>query len=360
MTGTVAFVTKPIEAPWTDGTKNLVRDLAVGLSRPTLVYSTRGETLSLGRPTLVPKGPARVPFAVRVIGELSGSPPDILHFFFAPNARSCGIARAWIRALRARGFRGATIQTVASTPKEWKRSLFFADHVVVQSEWAKQQLAEVRSSGVSVIRPATPIPVVTEERLAIARESVGASGARIITYPGDLEFSKGAWTAARAFVRLAKRIPEARVVFACRRKTPRALVVEADIAAYLRAEGLEDRAAFVGEVKDLPALLAISSVVVFPVEDLFGKVDHPLVLLEAEALGVPLVLSDYGPLLELAADAHVDSRNLDAFVAATVQIIESGAAIESTRSKKQGVGIGTTPFVEAYEQVYEQALRGRH
>jgi phosphatidylinositol alpha-1,6-mannosyltransferase len=52
-------------------------------------------------------------------------------------------------------------------------------------------------------------------------------------------------------------------------------------------------------VKNILALMQASSGVVFPVDDLYGKVDLPIVLLEALALGVPVFALAEGPLLDL-------------------------------------------------------------
>ncbi len=342
----VGFVTKPVEAPWTDGTKNLVRDLVVGLDREVVAFSTRGEPLALGKGTRIPRGPESMPFGARVLAEFSAKPPGILHFFFAPNPRSCGLARAWILALRLRGFRGKTVQTVASRPREWTKGLFFADRVVVQSEWAKGELARVREKGISVIPPSIPQRVVTDAEAHAAREALQIDpGARLVVYPGDLEFSRGAFTSARAFALMARKEKDLVLVLACRRKTERAKDVEGDLARYLEKEGVLPRVRFAGEVPDLSALLAASALVLFPVEDLYGKVDHPLVLLEARSLGIPCVLSDHAPLRELPAIAHLPAFDAPGFAEAGLKALRTTPRVEPVR-------LGADTFVAAYEAVY--------
>ena len=125
-------------------------------------------------------------------------------------------------------------------------------------------------------------------------------------YPGDYEVSHGAATLARAVAAIVRKVPAARVVFACRAKTPKSAIARAAVENDLRAAGLLDRTRHAGEVDDMAALIAASSVVAFPVDDLYGKVDVPLVLLEALALGVPIVAARGGPLEALSTARFVD------------------------------------------------------
>ena len=83
----VLFVSKPVAPPWNDSSKNLVRDLALGLTRyAPAVMTRRGEDHSLGGAVAAdPVYPASAGgFApgmkdnARVMGRLlTGSAPDV-------------------------------------------------------------------------------------------------------------------------------------------------------------------------------------------------------------------------------------------------------------------------------------------
>jgi phosphatidylinositol alpha-1,6-mannosyltransferase len=65
--------------------------------------------------------------------------------------------------------------------------------------------------------------------------------------------------------------------------------------------GLLHHVRFLREVEDFESLLAMATVVLFPVQSLYRKMDIPVTLLQALALGRPLIVSTLPPLAELLA-----------------------------------------------------------
>lgn len=308
----VLYVSKPVEPPWHDGSKNLVRDLAehvpdiapivlTATSAPGLAERVACETI------YAQSGGGYAPKLrenARVLARLLGAPrEDLWHFVFAPNPASSTAARVAIGAqkLRSRARRPRVVQTVASTPKEYVgvSNLLFGDVVVAQSKDTHGKLVRhgVSPELLRVIPPCARAPEPpTEARTQALRATFPKLGERYVVYPGDLEVSSGARTVLDATSGLCRLGFD--VVFACRAKTPRAQQCQAALLADLAPE-LQDRVHFAGTVSDLPALLAGAFAVVFPVDDLYGKVDLPLVLLESLSLGVPLLVARGGPLTEI-------------------------------------------------------------
>jgi phosphatidylinositol alpha-1,6-mannosyltransferase len=175
---------------------------------------------------------------------------------------------------------------------------------------------------VRVIPPCADVPrEPTLEAMRAVRAKLDLGDAPIVLYPGDYEVSRGAATVARAVHAIVREKPTARVVFACRSKTPRAAAARTAIEAELRAGGLLDRARLAGDIDDMHALVKASSVVAFPVDDLYGKVDIPLVLLEALALGVPIVAARGGPLEAIATARFVEPDDDDALASETTRFL---------------------------------------
>ena len=178
----------------------------------------------------------------------------------------------------------------------------------------------------------------------------------MFVYPGDLEVSSGAETVARAVAPIVDALPSAVVVFACRPKTPEAPRIEALLRARLDARSVR----FVREI-DLPALLALASCVLFPVDDLYGKVDLPISLLEAMRLGVPVVALDSGPLADLREAVQVAAGDAGALAQSAVRlvtdhlfrgaVIAAGKRAVTERYDARGVAA-------AYERVYDEVLNG--
>ena len=367
----ILFVSKPIAPPWNDVSKNLVRDLARNLGRARATVLTIDGAPSLGERVLMEPiyatagrfAPGLAQNARVVRRLLTGDPHDVWHFVFAPNPASSTVARLTSRTRRTFGWKGRVVQTIASAPRTFDgvAQWIFGDVVVVVSEWMRGCLlgAGVKRE-VRVIQPCAEAPAKpTEEAIRTVRRELDVGDAPLVLYPGDYEVSRGAATVARAVATLARKLPSARVVFACRAKTPKSAEARGLIERDLRAAGLLDRTRHAGEVKDMPALLAASSVVAFPVDDLYGKVDIPLVLLEALALGVPVVAARGGPLEALTSARFVDPDD-DAKLAADVIhfLVEPRAARDAAVAGEVLFRARFTPAASAaaYDDLYAEAL----
>jgi phosphatidylinositol alpha-1,6-mannosyltransferase len=322
----VLFVSKPIAPPWHDGSKNLVRDIAANLARAQPTVFTIPGAPSIGpRVMQEPLYRSAGEFApalmanARVMARLAkGDAQDIWHFVFAPNAASSAGARLVRSLRRAMGWKGHIVQTVASAPKNFSevRRWIFGDRVVVLSEWMRGRLlgAGVAARDLRVIPPcAAKPPKVTPEDARRVRARLGLGDGPIVVYPGDYEVSSGALAVVNAARSVARSVPDVKFVFACRMKTKGAAAAKKKLTEEIAGQGLTERILQVGEIDDLHTLLGTASAVAFPVDELYGKIDLPLVVLESLALGVPLVLARGGPLESIEAARFVepgDARGL--------------------------------------------------
>jgi glycosyltransferase involved in cell wall biosynthesis len=364
----VLFVSKPIVPPWHDGSKNLVRDVATHLThaRPTVFVTPGAERLG-PRVTIEPIYRDAGRFApglvanARVVGRLlTGDPHDAWHFVFAPNAASSSAAIFARRVQRTLGWRGPVVQTVASAPREFDgvARWIFGDAVVALSQWMRGRLigAGVRADAIRVIPPCAAAPIApSAERIANIRALIDVDAdAPIVLFPGDYEVSRGAETMADATAAIARAIPEVRVVFACRPKTQNAAAARAAIEAKLAASHLTSHVRHAGEVADMHALLAAARVVAFPVDDLYGKVDLPLVLLESLALGIPMVLARGGPLEAIDAARFVDPSNAEALANEVIALLQNAGDLPE-RAKAAYAARYTPGIVAAqYDALYRE------
>jgi len=314
----VLFVSKPVAPPWHDGSKNLVRDVAAHLERavPTVMTtdtfagaSTLPDRVRLEAVYKTSGGfsPAMLANARVLARLLRGDPLDVWHFVFAPNPASSGAAFVAKNARRLLGFRGPVVQTIASAPRSFEgvSRLVFGDHVVALSEHTRGRLVAAGVSGVPlhVIPPCAAAPARPRDEDVAALKARHELRGKVVLYPGDIEHSRGAWNAVAALPALLRVQKDVTLVLACRKKTPRAEQAEHDVLSEVARLGLRAHVRCLGEVTSMPTLLAASDVVAFPVDDLYGKVDVPLVLIEALALGVPLVVAEDGPLEALTPAA---------------------------------------------------------
>jgi phosphatidylinositol alpha-1,6-mannosyltransferase len=374
VTPRVLFISKPIAPPFHDGSKCLVRDVATHLTRvePT-VMSVPGAPPLTAFPGSAPVRTAAAygapggftpAFSANLRAAswvLLRSRASVWHFVFAPNARTSGAGRFM---KRARGV--PVVQTVASPPRSFAdpKSLFFGDVIVAQSAWTRDAIeSSYTGSGLPPPRLAViPPPVPELEPPSAAdvqrvRQGLGLSPEqRYLLYPGDLETSSGGEASAALAERVPSAVSNVLTVFAYRKKTPRA----AEIAAKLSARLPPAHTRFVEDTPDILALVAGAAALIFPVDDLWGKVDLPIVLLEAMALGVPVIALDQGPLRDLQGVLKVPNLEVSAWLDAVIRLSNDGAERERvTAAQREALAVHHRASVvaRAYEDLYLELAR---
>jgi phosphatidylinositol alpha-1,6-mannosyltransferase len=329
----VLFISKPVSAPFHDGTKCLVRDVSTHLQQVTSVVLTshgseprlRGLAEIESVPLYSDAGGFTPAFAQNLRAAawvLARSRADVWHFVFAPNKRSSQAGR-WLKRLR----RVPVVQTIASPPRSFEGvdELLFGDHVVAQSRWTRDRVLSVyaaKSARLPFEMSVIPPPVDSRlarsaDARARARAKLGIEGdAAVFVYPGDLETSSGAETAVELSAELRARVPGSVLVIAYRRKTERADEIARRLSRRLDPASTR----LVSELDDLLGLISGAAAVLFPVDELTGKVDLPIVLLESMVLGVPVVALGIGPLADLDGAELVPTLDPSAWLEALVRM----------------------------------------
>ena len=103
------------------------------------------------------------------------------------------------------------------------------------------------------------------------------------------------------------------------------------------------------------ALLAGAAAVVFPVDDLWGKVDLPIVLLEAMALGVPVIVLDRGPLQDLQGVLKVPSLDAASWLTQIASLLADSArcaALVANQRAALAERHAAAVVARAYEDLY--------
>lgn len=305
----ILMVSKPVVPPWNDSSKNLVKDLALAGTRFTYrVLTVKGYQLNSPHIVNEPIYRAAGQFSPAIeqnlrafLRLLKKDTTNLTHFFFAPNEKTSLAARladSWRSRL--------TVQTVCSAPKSFAHAtrILFANKIVVLSQHTRQSFiqAGINPHRLMVIPPGIQIPPqpMPQEKQQIREEYNIPPGSPLVIYPGDYQFSSAADTFARAILQLED-LP-ATYIFACRIKQQASIAEEQRIRQMLLEAGMLSRVIMLREVKDMLRLLSICDLCVLPAESLYAKMDVPLVLLEAMALGVPLIIADHPPLSEILSD----------------------------------------------------------
>jgi phosphatidylinositol alpha-1,6-mannosyltransferase len=366
---TILLVSKPVEPPWNDSSKNLVRDLVLGMRRhDAIAFGRKGGDRELGRARLEPLHPQAgtgrfAPASsdhLRVLGRLAfGRRGELWHFFFAPNPKTSTIARAACRARRVR-----SVQTVCSVPRDDvdPGRVLFADRVVVLSRFTADRFARAGLAPERIVRipPAAPplVPLAPDRREKTRRRLGVDEDTPLVLYPGDLEFGNGARLTVEAHARLPK---ETRLVLACRAKTPRARAIDAELRELTVRLGTSERVQFLGETSQILDVVGAADIVTLPSDVPYAKMDYPLVLLEAMALARPVVVATGTPAAELAEGgaARAVAPDVDTLADAISTLVADRAHREALGGLARETALAEhdrTRMAAAYEALYDSLV----
>ncbi len=313
----VLLATRPIVPPWDEASKNFAYFLGKTVSGHEL-------TLLGTRDTSLPELPATATlapvyrsahFGLREKADLfrylrnKRSEFDITHYLFTPTRLNIGI----IRAL-ARPSTGKTIQTVATlrtdlySPKTL-RGLLFADRITVYTDATKRKLNDLGLTNVERIYPGIDLdryqPRVKSQ--AVLDQYQLSADDFLVVYPGEYTRLGATDYLVETLIRhFTGAVAEPFVfLFACRIKNEADRVKREEVRERFREAGCLDRVRFdEGDATaDMAAVYNTADVIAFPVGDLKGKFDVPLIIIEAYASGKPVILSDLEAFREFSNDA---------------------------------------------------------
>lgn len=252
----------------------------------------------------------------------------------------------------------------------WGRcALFRCQRYVVASRW---QRGELLALGVDEARLVSLPNLVDREKLratpkATARAALlgEAGGGPLVGWAGHFHHVKGVDTLLEAFARLADERPDARLALAWS-----GIGDAGPIAARIRALGLGERTIRLGQV-DIGQLLSAVDVMALPYRLTIGQGAFPNLVMEAMAVGVPLVTTDLPLLRELADDGQdallVPPDDPAALAAALARLLDEPALAASMaraqHARMDGLLAPATlaaRYVELYETVRGEWNARRH
>lgn len=352
-------ISKPVRPPWSDSSKNLVRDI--------VTHSTRTSFDLMGDPEFQPEWRGANWLSVyggrgayapglaekaRALGSVLKAPRsvDAFHLFFAPNPASGGALRP-VLALKRR----PVVHTICSVPRSFETAARWinADVTVALSEFTAENL---RAAGVPDVRLIPP--GIDPERFG-SPSACGFPSRPTLLFAGDYEVGGGAQRLIECAPAVIAAVPEVKFVFACRPKTADAAAGEAEARQKVADAGLTESFEFLGEVKDVGELLRSCTIAVLPIDSTWRKMDIPLVLLEAMALGKPVVVTDQPPLSEILAGGggrHVPTHDSEALGETLVAMLSDEQSLR-TLGDEAAVSVRTNwniaTLAGRYEDLYE-------
>ncbi len=365
----VLLATRPLTPPWDEASKNFAYFLGKEIKGNDLTLLTTGGSLA-GLPASVHQEPifSRGHFDLKAKLELfrylrkARNIFDITHYLFTPTKQNTGIIR-WL----AKPTRGKTIQTVATLrddlySPQTLRSLLFADRIVTYTDRSKQKLERLGFRNVTRIYPGIDLeryrPQLKSQE--ILRQLGRTENEFIVIYPGEYVRLGATDMLTDAFIGFFRKHPDTgiRFVFACRVKNDADARKKEEVQRRFADAGLLNYVSFSDTIADMPALYNTADLVVFPVGDLNGKFDVPLIIIEAYACGKPVILSD----LEQFAEFSNPDICVTISRGSSEKFIESVAYLQDNVQERNRLGENARRFVQdrfdlkntakQYEEIY--------
>ncbi len=349
----VLLATRPIVPPWDEASKNFAYFLAKEVREAALTVLTAGENLpelpdTVTQEHIYPS--AHLGFGakltlLRYLRDRRGD-FDITHYLFTPAKRNVLI----IRNL-AHPTKGKTIQTVATlredlySPEELK-SLLFADTIVVYTDRTRARLEELGFGNVTRIYPGIDLDLYRpkEKDRDLLDEFRFSENDFIVVYPGEYSRLGATDMIVESLLYHFNKHQDSnlRFIFACRVKNDTDAKKKAEVVAALDAADLLPKVAFTDTSFDMPALYNLADVIAFPVTDMKGKFDVPLVIIEAYACGKPVILSDLPAFEEFSnEDISVTVKR-----GSNEDFMKAVTTLQSDPARRAELGKNARAFVE--------------
>ncbi len=299
----ILLATRPITPPWDEASKNFAYFLGKSITDHRLTL--------LGTTTPLPELPATATVApVFHKSHLNGLEKarlfwflfnqrnafDVTHYLFTPTKQNSFFIKNFLTPTK-----GKTVQTIATlrsdlySPEELK-SILYADQLVVYTDQTKKKLTDLGFSNVTRIYPGIDLTLYqAKPKNEAFLASLGLSPEHhIALYPGEYVRLGATDTLTQFCIDYFTKNPDSslRFVFACRIKNEADAIKKAEVQKRLRDAGVEKFVVYTDTVPDMPSLYNLADIILFPVENLAGKFDVPLVIIEAYACNKPVILSD--------------------------------------------------------------------
>jgi len=324
----ILFVTRPLSPPWDEASKNFAYSLAKNISQSEINIMTDQKDSSFSSDLIFPhkvytaSENSRFDFWQKVCAIFFQfkirNKFDIHHYFFIPTILNSFLIKNFLKNPKTK-----TIQTIATLREDlWSdkdiRKILFANIIIVYSAFAKNKLNNLGFENVFQIYPGIDLQEYkqisfqeTQKNLLtdFSNESkVSKNFTKMHSKENDFVINfTGEYTRLGAidliidsFIDIAKKNPSIKLSLAVRIKNEKDALKKRLIKKKLKKNNLLNQVSFFDngryKMKNVYNLCDIS---LFPVNNMQGKFDIPLAVVEAMACQKPVIISDLPILAEL-------------------------------------------------------------
>jgi glycosyltransferase involved in cell wall biosynthesis len=369
----VLLITRPICPPWDEASKNFAYFLSKNIDSVEFGLLTNG---------IIPDMPSNVRQKViytsndfsyfqklRLIRNLRKikNDYDILHYIFTPTKQNSFLLKHFVNYKKRKETK--TIQTIATLREDLYKEkeikdLLFGDLIITYSDYAKDKLNKLGFNNVKRVYPGIDLdlysPASKDEEL---RKNLNLTkNDFVISYSGEYTRLGATDDFVNMVIKYQSELfrKNIKLIFACRIKNDKDARKRNSIIKSFSKKKLLELVRFPKTFNSMEKMYNLSDICLFPVQNMKGKFDIPLVIPEAMACGKPVVLSDLPILAELSNGQNsviISRGDIDA-------LAQSIFDLHDNPEKRKKIGIGARKFVEnrfdikkiaeIYEKIYEK------
>ncbi len=314
----ILLLTRPICPPWDEASKNFAYTLANNVKDAEMHLLTRGKVEGLPESVVQhdiytsskwdwgQKIKAYL-FLIKEVFFKRGRNINVLHSFFTPTKLNVFALKLLIGPKKIK-----TIQTLATLRNdlysdEHIKKIIHADLIITYSDYAREKLKKMGFKNVKRIYPGINLSDYSprEKNKELMERYKIRPDDFVINFTGEYARLGAINDVVESFTDLAKQHNDFHLQLALRIKNQKDAEKKQKVIERLKEAGCLDRVSFLDNGKyKMPDVYNLCDVSIFPVRDMQGKFDIPLVVIEAMACGKPVIASNIERLRYFLNDSN--------------------------------------------------------
>ena len=322
----VLLVTRPLDYPWNEGSKNLAYMIAKNVKDQNIhILVRKGFNEKINKNVILHEiYPSKHKYDVSRFEKLKlfffllkVKDIDVYHFIYTPEKYSSIINNLLMKIKSKK-----SVQTIPTKLKKVSSGLFFADRVVTISDFTKNLL--LRHNIKNVIKIDTGVDTnyfkPFKKKGLIKRYNI--KNKFVVLFPIDLEKGRG----SRIILKIIKDMSSFKNVLfiVSYRSTKKRILEERYLKNILIKLNLSKKVVFIKDPKDVRELINVSNVAVYPIVNSYEKHEIPMILLECMSMEKPIIINDIPPMNEIINDGEgIKVNGYFEMKSAIIKLIES-------------------------------------
>ena len=367
----ILLITRPICPPWDEGSKNFAYYLAKNIKNLEIHLMTKGELSDLS-PNVIQHPIYKTStvssfdfrekmrslfFQFKTKGDF-----DVNHYFFTPTKLNSFLIKNFLKSPKTK-----TIQTIAALREDlWSnediKKMLFGDLIITYSDYSQNKLNQLGFKNVKRVYPGIELEdFEKKEKNSEIMEKYGLSSSDfVINFTGEYVRLGAIDLVIDSFAETSKTIPQAKLQLSVRVKNKRDAEKRKEIVEKIKKLGIFDKVSFHEDhTCKMSAIYNLCDISLFPVNNMHGKFDIPLAVIEAMACEKPVILSNLDILKEIGNNDNsviIEKDNQK-------QLVEAILDLYKNSEKREQLGKNARKFcqenfdikkvAEVYEKIYE-------